>query len=212
MSTQETRAAGRVAGRYAPELTLGEARKLYFELNGFGKDGGYRERWIKVKVWRLPVWLPNTEGRRRAVRLHDLHHIVTEYPTTWRGEAEISAWEVGGGGLRRYYAGWLLDLMNIAQGLLINPRGLYRAFMRGRRSANLYAEEFREEMLSHSVGELRVRLLPEEEQGARPTMRDRAAFVFWALAGVASYFGFLLAAFSPLLLLTLILLRARGFL
>ncbi|HKG13481.1 MAG TPA: hypothetical protein VKB12_09075 [Pyrinomonadaceae bacterium] len=193
---------------YKPEWSLGEARKLYFELNGFGEDGGYTERWIKVKVWRLPVWLPNTEGRRRAVRLHDLHHIVTEYPTTWRGEAEISAWEVGGGGLRRYYAGWLLDLMNIAQGLLINPRGLYRAFVRGRRSANLYSGEFTDELLAHSVGEFRRRLLPVEEPHARPTLRDRAAFVFWVLAGVAAYVGSLLVAFSPLLLL--LLLRARG--
>jgi hypothetical protein len=197
---------------YKPELSLGEARRLYFELNGFGEDGGYTERWIKVKVWRLPVWLPNTEGRRRAVRLHDLHHIVTEYPTTWRGEAEISAWEVGGGGLRRYYAGWLLDLLNIAQGLLINPRGLYRAFMRGRRSANLFSEEFGDELLARSVGEMRLRLLPEEGRGERdrPTPRDRAAFAFWALAGVAAYFGSLLAAFSPFVILMLLLLRARG--
>ena len=210
MHEQVTHVAGRGAALYAPELTLGEARRLYFESNGFGEDGGYEERWIKVKVWRLPVWLPNTEGRRRAVRLHDLHHIVTEYPTTWRGEAEISAWEVGGGGLRRYYAGWLLDLMNIAQGLVINPRGLYRAFMRGRRSSNLYSEEFREELLAHRVGKFRERLLPAKEACARPSARDRAAFAFWALAGVASYFGALLAAFSPLLLLMLILLRARG--
>lgn len=196
---------------YKPELSLGEARKLYFELNGFGADGGYTERWIKVKVWRLPVWLPNTEGRRKAVRLHDLHHIVTEYPTTWRGEAEISAWEVGGGGLRRYYAGWLLDLMNIAQGLLINPRGLYRAFMRGRASSNLYALEFTDEMLAHSVGEFRRRLLPEEGLEARVTTRDRFAFAFWVLAGVAAYFGSLLVAFSPLLiLLFLFVARARG--
>jgi hypothetical protein len=195
---------------YEPEMSLGEARRLYFELNGFGEGGGYEERWIKVKVWRLPVWLPNTEGRRRAVRLHDLHHIVTEYPTTWRGEAEISAWEVGGGGLRRYYAGWLLDLLNIAQGLVINPRGLYRAFMRGRRSANLYAEEFTEELLARRVGEFRRRLLPEGGPDSRPTARDRAAFVFWTLAGVGAYFGFLLAACSPLLLLLVLLLRARG--
>ena len=195
---------------YAPGLTLGEARRLYFELNGFGEDGGYEERWIKVKVWRLPVWLPNTKGRRKAVRLHDLHHIVTEYPTTWRGEAEISAWEIGSGGLRRYYAGWLLDLMNVAQGLLINPRGLYRAFMRGRRSANLYSEEFTDELLTHRVGEFRERLLPVEEPCAGPSARDRAAFAFWALAGVGAYFGSLLVAFSPPLLLLLIVLRARG--
>lgn len=195
---------------YNPEMTLRDAREQYFRLNGFGADGGYEERWIKVKVWRVPVWLPNTKGRRRAVRLHDLHHILTEYPTTWRGEAEISAWEVGGGGLRRHYAGWLLDLMNIAQGLLINPRGLYRAFLRGRRCANLYSTEFTDELLSQRVGEYRRRL-KLDGPCAPPTTRDRAAFVFWAVAGVAAYFGALSVAFSPLALLLLLLLWARGF-
>lgn len=193
---------------YKPEMTLRDAREQYFRLNGFGADGGYEERWIKVKVWRLPVWLPNTKGRRRAVRLHDLHHVLTEYPTTWRGEAEISAWEVAAGGLRRYYAGWLLDLLSVAQGLLVNPRGLYRAFLRGRQCANLYSTEFTDEILSRRVGEYRRRL-KLDEPAAPPTARDRAAFVFWALAGVAAYFGALLFAFSPLIALLLWLLWAR---
>src|SRR5205823_1238591 len=110
---------------YAPEMTLGEARADYFERAGFGVDGGYDEFWIKVKVWRLPIWLPNTKGRVAAVKLHDLHHVLTEYPTTWSGEAEISGWEIGSGGVNRYWAGWWLDLMGVAQGLVVNPRGLY---------------------------------------------------------------------------------------
>ena len=57
---------------YNPEMTLRDARERYFRLNGFGADGGYEERWIKVKVWHVPVWLPNTKGRRKAVRLHDV--------------------------------------------------------------------------------------------------------------------------------------------
>ena len=194
---------------YSPEMTLRDARARYFELNGFGADGGYEERWIKVKVWRVPVWLPNTEGRRKAVRLHDLHHILTEYPTTWRGEAEISAWEVAGGGLRRYYAGWVLDLMNIAQGLVVNPRGLYRAFLRGRQNVNLYGMEFNDELLSHRVGEFRRRL-GLCEHPAPPSRRDRAAFVFWASAGVLTYFGALLLTATPLILLALIFLWARA--
>jgi hypothetical protein len=194
---------------YNPEMTLRDARECYFELNGFGADGGYEERWIKVKLWRFPVRLPNTKGRRKAVRLHDLHHILTEYPTTWRGEAEISAWEVGGGGLRRYYAGWLLDLMNIAQGLVINTRGVYRAFVRGRRCANLYSVEFSDELLSHRVGEFR-RSLRLDEQPAPPTTWDRAAFVFWAFAGVATYLGALLLTFSPLILVLLLFLWVRA--
>src|SRR5215470_7236628 len=110
---------------YAPEMTLREARQLYFKLNGFPADGGYKDPLIRVQMWRIPVWLPNTKGRRKAVRLHDLHHVLTEYPTTWRGEAEISAWEIASGGLHRYWAGWVLDLMNLAQGLLINSSGIY---------------------------------------------------------------------------------------
>jgi hypothetical protein len=194
---------------YNPEMTLRDARERYFELNRFGEDGGYEERWIKVRLWRIPVRLPNTKGRRKAVRLHDLHHILTEYPTTWRGEAEISAWEVASGGLHQYYAGWLLDLMNIAQGLLINTRGAYRAFVRGRQSANLYSVEFSDELLSHRVGEFRRRLRLDERP-APPTSRDRAAFVFWAFAGVVTYLGALLLTFSPLILLLLLFLWVRA--
>ena len=67
---------------YAPDLTLREARERYFEINNF-KNGGYEDAWVKLRLWRIPFAFPNTDGRRRAVRFHDLHHILTEYPTTW---------------------------------------------------------------------------------------------------------------------------------
>ncbi len=194
---------------YPPDMTLREARALYFRLNNFGADGGYSERWIKVKVWRLPIWLPNTEGRCEAVKLHDLHHVLTEYPTTWRGEAEISAWEIGAGGLKSYYAGWLLDLMNVAQGLVVNPRGVYRGFMRGRRTLNLYATEFSDELLEGRVGEFRNRLKLNSE--TRPsTVGDRAAFLFWIIASALTYVGAVSAVLFPLLLIAWLILRVSG--
>ena len=177
---------------YPPEMTLGQARARYFELNNFGSDGGYEERWIKVKVWRLPSWLPNTAGRVRAVKLHDLHHVLTEYPTTWRGEAEISAWELGSGGLRKYYAGWILDILNLAQGLVVNPVGLYRGFMRGRRSKNLFSTQFTDEILTHRVGEYR-QLLDLESVPEKPTVNDKLIFVTWVVVSVAAY----LVAIAP---------------
>lgn len=189
---------------YPPEMTLRDARELYFRLN-FGGDGGYDERWIKVKVWRIPIWLPNTAGRVRAVKLHDLHHVLTEYPTTWRGEAEISSWEVGAGGLKRHYAGWLLDLMNMAQGLVVNPRGVYRGFMRGRRSENLFAMEFSDELLNEHVGEFRQRLRLNDPSVA-PTRRDRAAFMIWILASVLTYLVAVSLPLVPILLLFLLIL------
>ena len=191
---------------YDPEMTLREARKLYFAANGFGADGGYEETLIKVKIWRIPVWLPNTQGRRNAVRFHDLHHILTEYPTTWRGEAEISAWEIAAGGLHRYCAGWMLDLMNVAQGLVVNPVGTYHAFLRGRHSANLYRVQFNDELLGNKVGELRSRLHLYEAP-APVSWEDRLAFVACAFAGVGAYLGALLL--TPLILLAVTYVTVR---
>jgi hypothetical protein len=196
---------------YGPEMTLRDARDLHFARSGFPPDGGYDERWIKVKVWRVPVWLPNTPGRRRAVRLHDLHHVLTEYPTTWRGEAEISSWEIASGGLRRYWAGWVLDLMNVAQGLVVNPRGAFRAFARGRRSRNLFGETFGDALLARRVGEVRrAVLLNDAGAAAKATAGDVAAFVAWAFAGALTYFVALAVPLAPLALVVYVLLRLAG--
>jgi len=185
---------------YPSEMTLGDARSRYFELNNFGKGGGYDEPWIKVKVWHIPIWLPNTAGRVRAVKLHDLHHVLTEYPTTWRGEAEISAWEIGTGGVNKYYAGWLLDLLSIAQGLVVNPRGVYRGFIRGRYSRNLYSREFSDEILKHKVGEYRDHLLLNTKP-ASPTARDVFAFALWILISIIVYLIAVAPLWIPILLI-----------
>jgi len=47
---------------YDPQMTLDDARDRYFSLNGFGSDGGYQERWIKVKVWRILFGCPTPRG------------------------------------------------------------------------------------------------------------------------------------------------------
>src|SRR5215207_5614099 len=135
-------------------MTLRDARALYFAANGFGADGGDSERWVEVRVGRFPLWFPNTRGRRVSVKFHDLHHVLTGYPTSFRGETEIGAWEVSTG-LGRHYVGWLLDLLAFAAGLFINPRGVFRAFVRGRQSRNLFSREWDERFLSRAVGEVR---------------------------------------------------------
>lgn len=63
------------------ETTLGAARSHYYEVNGFGSDGGDALEWVPLKVWKLTLKIPNTAGRRKAVRIHDLHHVVTGYQT-----------------------------------------------------------------------------------------------------------------------------------
>ncbi|HEY0099114.1 MAG TPA: hypothetical protein VGB76_09190 [Pyrinomonadaceae bacterium] len=186
---------------YQTDSNLRAARERYFEINNFA-GGGYEEGWVKMKAGFVPIWFPNTVARVKAVRFHDIHHVLTEYPTTWSGEAEIGAWEVATGCAAHYQA-WLLNLLAFAIGLVINPRGVYRAFMRGRHSRNLYRTTFSDELLARTVGEMR-RELELDKEVAPPTPSDRRAFLFWSLASAATLLGTWLVALLPLLTLALI--------
>ena len=194
--------------KYDSEMTLGDARSLYFDLFGF-KNGGYDDAWVVVKVWRIPIVFPNTKGRLRAVKLHDLHHVLTEYDANWMGETEIGAWEVATG-LRKHYQGWLLDLLAFAIGLVINPRGVYRAFMRGRQSSNLYDMEFTEEFLSNRVGEIRRRLRLDGAPPAPASLADKLSFALWATVSAGVYAATAAACLAPLVAFIVLVVWMRG--
>jgi hypothetical protein len=153
-------------------LSVRKARDRYFADNGLG-DGGYTTRWVKLKVGPIPLSFPNTAARVTAVRFHDLHHVLTAYNTTWTGEAEIGAWEIASS-CAHYYAAWILNLQAMAVGLVISPKAVWRAFLRGRRTRNLYREEFGEALLTPTVSELRHRLrLDTEPSQARIVIKTQ---------------------------------------
>jgi ubiquinone biosynthesis protein Coq4 len=134
-----------------------EARARYFAENGLG-DGGYDARFVVLRVAGLPlVVFPNTRQRVRSVRFHDVHHVLTGYATSWRGEGEIGAWELASG-CRDHWAAWLLNFWAALIGLAIAPRAIVRAFRRGRASRNLYDREWDDALLERGVLELRREL------------------------------------------------------
>ena len=168
---------------YADTLTIREARARYFALNGFG-EGGYDARWVRLQAGPIAIYFPNTAARVRAVRLHDVHHVVTEYDTTWTGEAEIGAWEIASG-CADHYAAWLLNLLAMAIGLVLAPRRVFRAFVRGRRSANLYRAVVDEPLLAASVGTTR-RGLRLDGTVAAPRSNDSLLFAAWSMLAVVT--------------------------
>lgn len=170
--------------RYEDALSLRAARERYFRDNGFAPDGGYGDKWFRLQMGPLALRLPNTPQRVRSVRYHDLHHLVTDYATTWTGEAEIAAWEIASG-CADHHAAWLLNLWAMAVGLAIAPRATWRAFLRGRRSRNLYREPWDDALLEPRVGELRERLGLRDAPASRPARPDdAAAFAGWSAAGL----------------------------
>jgi len=182
---------------YSPELTLRDARTQYFAVNNFGW-GGYDDKWVKVEYGLLRFYFPNTKGRVKVVKYHDLHHILTEYGTSLSGETEIGAWEVATG-CTRSLAAWLLNLSGFAAGLVINSQGVYQAFLRGRHSANLYHLPFNDELLSSRVGYLRQQLNLDEP--LRPaSLADNTAFILWSLMSVVTLLIIIGIVITPLIL------------
>ena len=170
--------------QYPGTLTLAEARSLFFARSGLGEDGGYTARWVRVETKPFPVYFPNTASRVEAAKLHDLHHIANEYATDWPGEAEIAAWEIASGCGRHGWA-WILNLGAFMVGMVLFPKRLSRAFVRGRHCPNLYRDGFPEsELPKKTVEWLRERLrLSDGEVKARVV--DNVAFVFWCAVAIA---------------------------
>ena len=122
------------------DVPLREALRIHFAKNGFPPDGGMSKKWGVVRVGPVPIGIPNIAARRRATPIHDLNHLVSGYGHDAMGEAENAAWELGGG-CHDYAAAWVLNCAALGLGILRSPKRVFAAFVRGRRSKNLYGVE-----------------------------------------------------------------------
>ncbi|HUQ84203.1 MAG TPA: hypothetical protein VM076_23835 [Gemmatimonadaceae bacterium] len=162
-----------------PDDRVGSLRTQFFRAEGFADDGGSSARWVRYPLWRINLVLPNVAARRRALPLHDLHHLATGYGTSWTGEAEIAAWELGAG-CHGYVAAWALNMAAFSIGLVIAPRRLWRAFIRGRGASTLYRHHWRDAYLEWRLADLRA-FLGLNAPPRNPTPRDALLFATFAL-------------------------------
>ena len=161
--------------------SMSEALAHHYAAHGLPSDGGASNPWFVVRIGWLKVRLPNPPSRRRAVIWHDINHVVTGYNTTFSdGEMSIAAFEVGAG-CGRVAIAWLLNLSLFALGLIVRPREVFTAFVRGRHSGSIY-HIGRDAVLlaAMSVDEVRA-LLRVDPGGGLPRFGDRVAFAFWGV-------------------------------
>ena len=148
--------SGRQTPAYSDTLFMKEARDLYLAENGFNiRD--YDAPTFTIPILGMPLKFPNTAAHKRAVPLHDLHHVLTGYGTDWIGEAEIGAWELRAG--CNSFIVYFLNGSGVIIGLFISPRRVWRAFQGARGQSTLYNDPVSyDRLLQMTVGELRKRL------------------------------------------------------
>ena len=110
----------------------------FYRRAGFGDVVGARPCTVKVYTGCLLVPLPNIETRRKYLKFHDLHHLVTGYGVGRIGEGEVSAWELGTGSMAASPVLGLMNLIALSTGLVLDRRRMWRAFVRGCDSRHLY--------------------------------------------------------------------------
>jgi len=174
-------------------LSVADALSRHYEAHALPHDGGEGARWFHIRIGPGKLRLPNPPARKRAVLFHDVNHLVTGYDTAFsNGEMVIAGYELGSG-CGSYWIAWLINLWMFALGLVLRPRPMFRAFLRGRRASSVYKREDRATLRDMTVAELRADLsVPQQVPPAR--LSDRVLFVLWSVAALA-------ATLTPLILL-----------
>jgi hypothetical protein len=127
-------------------LALDEELAAFYRRSGFGEVAGRRPRTVAVYTGCMLVPLPNIDARRRFLKYHDLHHLITGYSVGRIGEGEVSAWELGCGSALVSPTLGLMNLIALSTGLFLEPGRMWRAFRRGCASRALYPARIRAEV------------------------------------------------------------------
>ena len=164
---------------------IGDALTRHYVAHGLPPDGGESDPSFRVTIGPVTLRLPNPPARRRAVFFHDVNHVIAGYDTRFSGgEMAIAAFEVGSG-CGPFAIVWYINLSMFGLGLLVTPRQVFRAFVRGRHAASIYhRRDTREALSSLTVDELRTQLgLDRPAPAVR--LLDRLAFLAWAVLAAA---------------------------
>lgn len=141
-------------------MTVRDALKEHHDSYNFGHSpGGYEDWWATVPLGPITIYFPNYPGRTKALKIHDINHLVTGYtPIEFKGEMEIAYFEYGSG-MGNYGAAWFFN--SLALILAIRwPKAAWKAFKRGLNSKkSLYKHyTYSNELLDKKLDDLRIEL------------------------------------------------------
>ena len=108
----------------------------------FGRDHFFApessSKWWYFTILGFKIYCYNFSWRKRALFPHDLHHVVTGYPCTMKGEMQVATWEFAAGRYPNIFSN-LFCLPLVAAGTLLIPTKTFKAFQCGQQSRSLFA-------------------------------------------------------------------------
>lgn len=189
--------------------TIEELLPEFYEENNLGAEGGMNSSSVRIEMAKnLVLYFPNFSARRKAVLKHDIHHLITDYPSTFTGETEISAWEIASG-CKKYWAAWVLDISGMMMGIFFNFWGVLKAFARGRRTKNLYFDIMPDEQaMKMKPHELKgILLLDKFPKNVKPSMVDLIFLLLVTLLGI--FYTFLSLLLLPFVIVYTIYTKSK---
>lgn len=118
-------------------MTTKEALIGFYQYNRLNLTADFESHCVRVYIGCILATVPNIKARKKYLKFHDLHHIITSYGIDRVGESEISALELGSRSCRKPLIS-VMNLFALSTGFVLKPRRVIDAFYRGCKSKNLY--------------------------------------------------------------------------
>ena len=139
-------------------MRVRDALHAYLAENGFTVDA-YDSPTTSGSVLGWKIVVPNPPKHRRAIMLHDLHHVATGFGTDHVGEAEVSVWQARRGLLSTGMYVTAIVASNVLLGLVFASRRTLHALRVSSAGSSLFSMVVDyETLLGRTVGELRALL------------------------------------------------------
>jgi hypothetical protein len=118
-------------------MTVKEALIGFYKFNSLNLTQDFESHCVRVYIGCILAPVPNINSRKKYLKFHDMHHIMSGYGIDRVGESEISAWELGSRSCRKPLIS-VMNLFALSTGFILSPKKVISAFYRGCRSKNLY--------------------------------------------------------------------------
>jgi hypothetical protein len=170
--------------------TVQQALEEFYVKNNFGENGGEKEKFAFIKFGFFSIPIPNFSQRSENIYMHDVHHLLTNNDTTWKGESSVSAWEIASGAWKTLYIPWMLTLWAMGLGVCFYPKSVFRSFVGGLHMRNiLWSGLSKNEVLNYELSDLREFLSNWPSTCKNPYLWMLLSLVFFLSPFIIGIFG-----------------------